>query len=332
MKTLLTWLVILICALGCLLAVGGEGTGSAALRLGEGSAQKRKITFEINFAFLLHGVTRSVYFCALVPQTDRFRQTVGVEYSIEPDNVFSDGMTRYAVWFFQEPQDSFQLSITVNAEISRRDLATIRAGNKDGSVEDVDIADEETLKEFIIPEKWIECDDEEIVAAAQTIPDGDDEIATAQKVFDFVRAKVKYSGYNASNCGAKKTLAHGFGDCTEYSDLFVALLRAKKIPARVVSGWVSEWTEEGSGKHNWAEFHSSRYGWIPVDVLLADLERTAFDTLPNMFVYFTQKRNDEQNPDFCFWRVKVLGDRVTVEGECRILAVDGEARRKLSKW
>ena len=315
---------ILICALGCLLAAGSEATQPAAERFGP----KRKISFEINFAFLLHGVTRSVYFCALVPQTDRFRQTVDVDYSIEPDNVFSDGMTRYAVWFFQEPQDSFQLSIRVDAE----DLKTIRAKEKDDFLEEDGLVDAESLKEFTVPEKWIECDDAAIVGAARSISDGDDEIAAARGVFDFVRAKVIYGGYNSTSRGAKRTFVNGSGDCTDYSDLFVALMRAKKIPARVVSGWVTEWAEGRSGKHNWAEFYSSRYGWVPVDVLLADQDRTTFDTLPNMFVYFTQKRNDEQNPDFSFWRIKSLGDPVTVEAECRVLSADGQDLPEVSRW
>jgi len=320
---------ILIWVLAVFLLSGGGAARSAGA---EEFAPTRKVSFEINFDFLLHGLSRSIYFVALVPQTDRFRQTVDVDYSIEPDHVFSDGMTRYAVWYFQEPPDSFPLSIKVDAEIRQRDLKTIRAGERDGIVEEGDLVDTKDLAEFLLPEKWIECDDVALVGAAKNIPDGDDEIAAARGVFDFVRRSVMYGGYNATNRGAKRTFAKGSGDCTDYSDLFVALMRAKKIPARVVSGWVIDWTEGTSGKHNWAEFYSRRYGWVPVDVLLADQGRATFDTLPNMFVYFTQKRNDDQNPDFSLWRIKSLGDRVTVEAECRVLSADGGDLPEASRW
>jgi len=336
LKTLLARLVVLIGILFLLAAAGSEADPPLAgppgqeapdeTDPGDGLAPKRKVSFQLEFAFLIHGVTRTIYFCSLVPQTIPSRQTVDVEYSIAPDNVFSDGMTRYAVWFFQEPADTFQLTIEVNAEIYRSDLTTIRSNGGTGLV------DAETLKEFVASEKWIESSAKSIVAAAKDIPDGEDAVSTARNVFDFVRANVKYGGYNAENCGAKRTLSLGTGDCTEYSDLFVALMRAKKIPARVVTGWMSEWSAEGSGKHNWVEFYSGRYGWIPADVLLADQGRASFDRLPNGYLYFTQKRNDKQNPDFCLWRTKSLGDPVTVEAECRVLETEGETLPEPSRW
>jgi hypothetical protein len=62
-------------------------------------------------------------------------------------------------------------------------------------------------------------------------------------------------------------LENEIGDCTEHTILFVALARARGVPARPVTGLV--WTEDedtGSGfyRHAWAEFHDG-LRWISVD-------------------------------------------------------------------
>ncbi len=38
-----------------------------------------------------------------------------------------------------------------------------------------------------------------------------------------------------SRTSSLTSIKHGYGDCTEFSDLFVALCRAMNIPARTVS-------------------------------------------------------------------------------------------------
>lgn len=63
------------------------------------------------------------------------------------------------------------------------------------------------------------------------------------------------------------------GDCTEYSNLFVALARAAGIPAKVIAGngYSTLYTVAGTAadfsatRHAWAIFYLPGYGWVPVD-------------------------------------------------------------------
>lgn len=58
----------------------------------------------------------------------------------------------------------------------------------------------------------------------------------ARAIFNFVRDKIEYSGYDNSVQGASKTLGLRRGNCCDQTNLLVALCRASKIPARFSHG------------------------------------------------------------------------------------------------
>jgi tetratricopeptide (TPR) repeat protein len=74
----------------------------------------------------------------------------------------------------------------------------------------------------------------------------------------------------------------GFGDCGTQSMLFAALCRSVGIPARAAGGY--QLIPGLDGTHFWAEFYLPGYGWIPVDVTIAESADWAFD-----------KTDDERN-------------------------------------
>jgi len=67
----------------------------------------------------------------------------------------------------------------------------------------------------------------------------------------------------------------GFGDCGTQSMYFCALCRALGIPARTIGGW--QLIPGMEGPHLWAEFFLQDYGWIPVDVTVAESADWSFD-------------------------------------------------------
>jgi len=73
--------------------------------------------------------------------------------------------------------------------------------------------------------------------------DAENAWAEVEAVYDWVQANIKYE--NGRLKGALAALKDGTGDCEELSSLFIALCRAKGIPARTV--WVPE--------HCYAEFY-----------------------------------------------------------------------------
>src|SRR5262249_46641734 len=99
---------------------------------------------------------------------------------------------------------------------------------------------------------------------------------------EFVRANMRCSGNEDNQVkGALGALALKYGTCREYTDLFVALCRAKGIPARVCEGLVITPTPEPKvPNHGWAEVHIKDYGWVPFDPLSIAEHGLPLEALP----------------------------------------------------
>jgi hypothetical protein len=82
-------------------------------------------------------------------------------------------------------------------------------------------------------------------------------------------SKSKYSLGDAETC-----LAHGGGTCTDIHSLFIALARARGIPARLQMGYRLREANEGKsvdpGYRCWAEYFLPGYGWLPTDLVEAE--------------------------------------------------------------
>lgn len=82
--------------------------------------------------------------------------------------------------------------------------------------------------------------------------------------FKFVNQKIRYE-INSMREISSQALIHRKGDCSEFSDLFVSLLRAGGVPAKIVKGWVIELGDYTLGPHQWSEYFSPVHGWIQSD-------------------------------------------------------------------
>ena len=63
-----------------------------------------------------------------------------------------------------------------------------------------------------------------------------DLVATAEKIYNFVRDNIAYEDYANTRKGALRTLTEGKGNCCDQAHLLVALLRAAKIPTYYCHG------------------------------------------------------------------------------------------------
>lgn len=110
------------------------------------------------------------------------------------------------------------------------------------------------LSQFLKEERYVELKDKRLQALSRSmtrerIPDSD-------AAFEWVSRNIRDIGYTKANYGARHAFDKRGGDCTEFSYLFIALTRLKKIPARLIGGFVLD--ERGALRpenfHNWAEF------------------------------------------------------------------------------
>jgi hypothetical protein len=111
------------------------------------------------------------------------------------------------------------------------------------------------LAKFLAPSPYIESNDAKIkLVAANEAQDAAQPWQQAQQLFTWTRANMKYKFAEAIK-PAVEALEDGEGDCEELSSLFIALCRARKIPARAV--WVPGHTypefylEDAEGRGHW---------------------------------------------------------------------------------
>lgn len=93
----------------------------------------------------------------------------------------------------------------------------------------------------------------------------------AKKAYEFVNSYMNYDESN-KNKGALNALQTSKGVCEDYSELFVALLRASGVPARVATGyWIdsenftNNIVNGNNYRHAWAEYYLPEYGWVIVE-------------------------------------------------------------------
>jgi transglutaminase-like putative cysteine protease len=119
---------------------------------------------------------------------------------------------------------------------------------------------------YLGAERYIEVDDPRMKEAARRIKRGADDRATARNIFNWVTGNVRPVGYIAQDLGALYALVNKRGDCTEFTDLFTALARAKGIPARAVAGFLlpRDAIVTQRDYHSWSEVYLDS-AWRIVD-------------------------------------------------------------------
>lgn len=91
---------------------------------------------------------------------------------------------------------------------------------------------------------------------------------------DYVSKKLMYKPISKGRLGVREALIGGYGDCSEYSDLFITLSRALGIPSlRCIGYVVKEWNSQ-LGKyeiigHAWPIIYVNGLKWIPFEVTVA---------------------------------------------------------------
>ena len=231
--------------------------------------------------------TKTIRLVTALPKTIPNRQRIySIEYNRQPNRVFSANGNDYAEFVFADPNKDFDIRIDIKAMLLKYDLFTARRRQK------TILADDAEPNEFLIHEKNIEKDDPFIREIAHKIKNGDNLAATIKNIFDYIIHTTQYINDGKSS-GALYVASKRTGECSEYADLFVALCRAKDIPARTVSGYINY--PGIVPRHAWAEVYFEKHGWVPFDPTWADVIRKSaddFHKLKPVYIYLNHTRND----------------------------------------
>jgi transglutaminase-like putative cysteine protease len=271
------------------------------------SIQNNTVEFDLSYDFFAPKETAKIKLIVLLPQTLQDRQEIlSIKYSKKPSRTFRVNGNRYAEFVFLRPEKRTKLKISVKAKLFRYDLLTAR--KKNGR----EYYEQSELGEYLKQEKYIEKDNPQIRQIAKSI-EGRTEVEIVKNIFNYVTDNLKYYSHGGKDWGALKTLEKKKGDCSEYSDLFIALCRAKNIPARFISGYIRR-PDSARSKHNWAEVYLQKYGWVPFDPSTSDINnrimrKMAFEKLRPAYIYFSNIRNDEVLNNYYFARYTYWGDK-----------------------
>jgi transglutaminase-like putative cysteine protease len=143
------------------------------------------------------------------------------------------------------------------------------------------------------------------ICGAETNP-----VVEVRQLLDYVTAHTDHYSKDPSkpNCGvgdAANCLAHGGGCCTDIHSLFIALARARGIPARLQMGYRLQPRNQGieadPGYRCWPEYFIAGCGWVPADAVEADAaEATSrprwLSGLSEFRVHLNEGRNFELSP------------------------------------
>ncbi len=283
-------LFILLLILSAHFSAAAFSNKPAAVLLSERSV-KVKVTYNVNVS----GKVNMIELKLMVPHDVKDRQTVkSLSFSMQPDSVYTKNTNKYVLFRFKDIEKSFKIIVKSDLTIYRK-------------ISDKNDSTAKDLTPYLIAEKNIESDSSRIVALAATLKQKSD-IETIMKTFEYVQTNIKYEANEA--IGAEKVLQTKVGKCMDYSDLFVALLRANKIPAKSVFGMLVDFTGENP-LHAWPEAYLEKQGWVRFDPTTghSDITKSAGNytmKISNKYIVLSEGRNDVEMPgNVMRWRYRV---------------------------
>lgn len=210
--------------------------------------------FDFNFKYFLENTTNQsqIIEIAIPPETDN-QKIIYKEISPKPFNIRVDGDGN---WLAQ-----YKLTSNQELEINVSGQAKIIPNNINASINKDD---------YLIDQKYWPVSDysiKQIVASLKTIKD----------IYDYTVRTLNYD-YDSVNASQRKgaldtLLSPNSSICTDFTDLFITLARAKGIPAREVQGFA--YTNNSKIKpvninadvlHAWPQYYDfDKQAWISID-------------------------------------------------------------------
>ncbi len=273
----LVFLLMLICS-----CINGEGNKT---HIG-----KVLFNFIYRYEIIPSGKIDEIKFVTLIPKDYKDRQKIkNIKYSIKPFRIISDDTGKYAEFKLKNIDKKTEVVIECQVEIYKYDLNTARllnAGRKSKALENPG--------EYLKNDEYIQSNDNAIISIAGQFNAGH-RIELVKQIFDFVLSNMEYKLLDKKRLGALYGLNNKIGNCTVYSDLFVALCRAKGIPSRTVTGYSAVLGTDNGG-HGWSEVYFDDLGWVPFDLSESDTDGTNsinFNNLEDRYFYLVFKKNNE---------------------------------------
>lgn len=245
----------------------------------------KKYKFRYEYTVTSKGDVPKFMFLLPIPFNEEGKQEIqNLKISPAPEKIIDMGINNIAeIKLTNLTNGTYKIVIEGIANVRTYDIYTAKALNKNTSKET-------NLKPYLEEEKYIEIYSPYINKIAKSI-NGSTNVEIVDKIYDYVVENIDYSLIEGTP-SAEKVLKSKKGKCTGLSAAMVALCRAKKIPARIVTGNIAR---KDNQKHTWVEVYFDEYGWVTYDPTIEVSYISYFKN--DMF----QKRNKiDKTPDLYY--------------------------------
>ncbi|MDP7017713.1 MAG: transglutaminase domain-containing protein [Pirellulaceae bacterium] len=166
------------------------------------------------------------------------------------------------IFFEATANDAGEIPFSIEYKVTRRELTADRAETAE---KDLDL--------YLQPAKLVPVSGAIAALLGDNRPSGEAEVV-ARRLYDSVNAHMRYDKPEGGEWGrgdATWACGSGFGNCTDFHSLFIAMCRESQIPARFEMGFPIPTGSQGAvaGYHCWAHFAAADR-WTPVDISEAD--------------------------------------------------------------
>ncbi|MEO6488429.1 MAG: transglutaminase-like domain-containing protein [Ferruginibacter sp.] len=244
---------------------------------------EREVDLRITYKVNVSGHINRLRLKMVIPADIKNRQIVNdLTFSVEPDSIYTANGNSYALFKLNDLDKDFK--IVLKGKILIFNSISMKSDSSESG-----------FGKYLVAESNIEVTSEKILTVAQTLKQKTD-IETIIKTFEYVKEHISYQKNKA--IGAEKVLETGVGKCMDYSDLFVALLRANNIPAKSMFGIVVSETAPNP-LHAWPEAYLKKQGWVRFDPttghsdIIKDGDNYKMH-ISNKYVTLSEGRNDPE--------------------------------------
>ena len=281
-----------------LLSYSGEGVSNYNI------SQSVTYQVEINFTFTHISVIPQIYYFKVARLNDRQPNSTLTQYCppYQESQLLRNNITGYDViekGFIDKFNNTYDL---FNSTLNRFDTITLfqnytitlnEISFKDIQDEDIGTYNpgDEIHALYNVTEEFYNCSNPSLIDLSNSIVKSENKtIEKARDIFNWIVNNIEYQEQD-EEIGAFEAYKQGKGDCSDFADLMITLLRIQSIPARKVTGFVitgnhlhrpqignkysydlnydgvtqtTSSTNEILG-HAWVEYYVPDIGWIACD-------------------------------------------------------------------
>jgi len=265
----------------------------------------RELTYHFEHTLTRENPKDDIELRIVLPESEPGKQKIlSVSFDPRPTRYIRKPGSSVAVWMWRSSKP-VKVTAEVRAEIYGHSFGVVQESARARGP----WLSSSDKKLYLAAERWQEVSDPAIIAEASSIPDGSSSKETTMNVLHHVQEKLKISGWNHGDMGAKQALRKQKGDCTEFSDLMVALCRSKGIPARSRLCFISDASDTPS--HAIVEVYLPKHGWVTFDPIWTKSTKADPSALPNRYLLLNVQRNDENMWNFfntkAYWTKNAKG-------------------------